>query len=105
MPGTDIYRRTSSADSEELTVLVNRIVESGKDLTSDYEDWYRIGFICAEVKGMAGIEEFVRLSQMCPQKFDRRECVRKYESLCRSHRQGTIGLGTLVWIAREKGAM
>lgn len=98
------YHRTYFDDNmKEMELLIDRIYKSGIDITNTYDSWYRIGFSISTECGMAGASLFHKVSSLYPG-YSYHECDRKYRELDRNNRHD-IHIGTLIWLAREYGAI
>lgn len=87
-----------------LEHLIDLICEQKVDITHDYENWYRIGFIIANICGLAAGEPlFNKISSLYPS-FDYKEASRKFQGLCRDSHQ-VVKLGTLIHLAKEEGVI
>ena len=97
------YRSTGD-EAEDVRRICNLIYEAGIDITYDYNNWYRLGFVIARYLGTEGYPYFDRLSSLCPSKYDPNDTRRKYDALCSSVTDD-LSLGTLIYFAREHGVM
>lgn len=89
------------ADSHEKILLtVDAIVNSGRCITDDYNDWVRLGFALQSELGEAGREPFRRLSAMSAKYPGDEECNKKYDSFMRSSRMG-VTIATFFHMAKE----
>ena len=80
--------------------LINKILESGVDITSDYKNWYQIGASLASEYGEGGRELFHKLSMASP-KYKFSDCDKQYDKCLKNHGRYTIG--TLFHYAKEFG--
>jgi len=97
---------TSHADPSDRTrYKVEQYIaaaESGcNDITSQYGNWFRIGFALASEFGADGERYFHRISQFHP-KYDYCETAAKYAELLRSG-SGRVRIGTFFRIMNENG--
>lgn len=83
---------------ENLTVEIER---NGTDITDGYENWIRIGFSLASALGESGRDYFHRLSKF-NQGYGPHDCDRQFTHLL-TRNNGSITLGTLIYIARLHG--
>ncbi|MBR5237401.1 MAG: PriCT-2 domain-containing protein [Paludibacteraceae bacterium] len=60
---------------------VKKIEERGLDITYEYETWYKLAFSFARPFEEKGRKLFHRLSALCEEKYNERECDRKYSSI------------------------
>lgn len=100
---TDYHRTYSGDNMKEMEHLIDRIYDSGIDITNTYDSWYRIGFSISTECGIAGASLFHKVSSLYPG-YSYHECDRKYRELDRNNRHD-IHIGTLIWLAREFGAI
>jgi hypothetical protein len=70
------------------------------DITTDYEDWYRIGFAFAQEFGIEGETYFHRASQYNP-KYDQAATAKKFAELLRNGRR--VSIGTFFQICKNNG--
>ena len=54
---------SSDMNGDEFELLLAAIEASGKDLTSDYNDWYKIGIAIASEFGESGRDYFHRIGK------------------------------------------
>lgn len=92
---------TSTDDFAQAREVVNRITQTGIDLTDDYNDWFRIGSALANGLGESGRELYHELSQMSS-KYNTAECDKKYDNCLRTG-NGSITLGTFFQMAKDAG--
>ncbi len=95
--------KDGSSEQETILQLIDIIEDKKIDITSDYFDWIRIGFLIANYFGMAGEELFHRLSKFYP-RYDYKETSQKYDNLARTTR-GEVWIGTLIMYAQMEGAI
>ena len=89
-------------DETKLISIIEDIAQQGIDITSDYHDWIRLGFVCANhLGGKAGLSAFITLSKFHPE-FDYRQTTKVYDYLCRTTRE-EVHIGSLIYIARKNG--
>ena len=89
------HKRTNTA---HLDQLLKKIIESGTDITSGYDPWFRIGRALVNEYGENGREHFHQLSRLNPN-YSYDECDRQYDKCLNS--PGTAGSGTLFHYASE----
>ena len=87
-------------DYTRALIAVEDIESSGKDITSDRNQWMRIGFALATL-GEDGRDLFHRVSRFYPE-YDRTETDKQFDSFVRSGGDG-IRLESLFAIAKEHG--
>lgn len=91
-------------EQSQLEHLIDLICEQKIDITHDYENWYRIGFLIANICGLtAGEPLFHKISSLYPS-YDYKEASRKFQGLCRDSHQ-VVKLGTLIHLAKEEGVI
>ena len=90
-------------EASQLKYLINLICQQKVDLTYNYDDWIRIGFIITNIMGMAGEPLFQVVSSFYP-KYDYRETRRTYSNLTRTTRR-ELTLGSLIHLARIEGVV
>ncbi|WP_084647696.1 HRDC domain-containing protein [Gelidibacter mesophilus] len=83
---------------ENLTVEIER---NNIDITDGYENWIRIGFSLATALGENGRDYFHRLSRL-NSGYRAHDCDRQFTNL-HTRNNGSITLGTLIYIARLNG--
>lgn len=86
---------------KEISLVVNRIVAAGIDLTNDYNDWLRLGFALVDALGEGGREHFHHLSSLCP-KYEPKACDRQYDA-CLHGQGGGVTIATFFHMAKEAG--
>lgn len=88
----------------DVETAVERIVENGRDITSGYDNWLRLGFALADGRGEAGRAMYHRLSSMNAQ-YDKAECDRQYDACLRDGRREGSGVtvATLFQMAKDAG--
>ena len=92
------------ATTDELTLLkwiINLVCQKKVDITSDYDNWIRVGFCIANICGLAGESLFHQVSALFPS-YDHKETSRKYQELVRSTRR-EINIGSLIHLVRMEG--
>lgn len=90
----------SFTDKEKLELFAQQIHDSGVDITSDYNDWIKIGFSCAS-EGESGREPFHLICSNYAN-YSREECDKKFSNCLRT-KKNCVTLGTLVKIAKDYG--
>lgn len=88
-------------DLDIIENLTSEIERNNIDITDGYLNWIRIGFSLATTLGENGRAYFDRLSRFNGG-YRPRECDKQYTSLL-SRNNGSITLGTLIYIARING--
>ncbi len=99
-----IYRRTLQTyrGNDDLDRLIQLIVTNGRDITTDYTDWLKIGSTLASIYGEGGRDKFHAISQFY-HKYDPRETDRQFTA-CLRNRPG-YGPGMLFSIAKRYGVV
>jgi len=90
----------SYSEFERFKFAVNKVVESGIDLTTEHHDWAVIGYICASF-GESGREPFHKLSSLYPD-YSREDSDEKF-SYCLKSYNGEVGVGTFYKMCQEHG--
>ncbi|MCE5348136.1 MAG: HRDC domain-containing protein [Bacteroidales bacterium] len=103
-PRKPAYQKSATnADSLNETVesIISSLEEGKIDLTADFNDWWKIGYALCSAFGENGRRYFHRISSMYPYySFD--EVDKKYTQLLKMN-TGRIGIGTLIWMAKQRG--
>ena len=101
-PGSPEKIKIHSDSLLETIDAIVRELESGKiDLTTNYDDWVKIGFSLVSSLGANGRSYFHRISKMFPE-YSYKETDKKYNQLLDSKGKG-VGIGTLIWMAKNHG--
>ena len=83
--------------------LIEKIIDSGVNLTESYSEWLSIGFALHHEFGAIGETYFSRLSQ-CSSKFDAVKCKKQWDAITRHSASGSeVTIGTLVYYAKREG--
>lgn len=90
-------------EQSQLQYLITLICQQKVDLTYDYNNWIRIGFIITNIMGMAGEPLFHAISSFYPQ-YDYQETSRTYRNLTQTTRR-EVTLGSFIHLARIEGAV
>ncbi len=90
-----------SNTNEAVEQLVQWIETTGKDLTSSYDDWLKIGFALANEFGESGASYFHRISKFYP-KYTHKECENKYQQCAKAKGVG-VKIATLFHYAKQAG--
>jgi hypothetical protein len=85
----------------KVEALVSLIEQNRIDITSDYNDWLKIGFSLANEFGESGREFMHRISQFHAS-YDADECDKKYDR-CLRDEQGRTHIGTLFTLCQQQG--
>ena len=86
---------------DKITNILNQIIDSGIDLTQEYEDWIKVGFALANDFGEVGRGLFHKLSNRnAKYKYD--NCDRKYTNLYKSDK-GTCDFRAIINIGKKYG--
>lgn len=83
-----------------IEVLVDTIVGSGIDITTDFDDWTKVAFAIASEYGEEGRHYFHKLAQLSPN-YKRGENDKKYDNALRTGKK--IQISTLIYIAKKYG--
>ena len=90
-------------EQSQLKFVIDLVCQQKVDITSDYDNWIRVGFCIANICGIAGESLFHQVSALYPS-YDYKETSRKYKELVRSTRQ-EVSLGSLIHMARMEGVI
>lgn len=90
-------------EQSQLKCVIDLVCQQKVDITSDYDNWIRVGFCIANICGLAGESLFHQVSSLYPL-YDHKETSRKYKELVRSTRQ-EITLGSLIHLVRLEGVI
>ncbi len=90
----------SYSSLEQLEFVAKRLKESGKDITSSYNDWMRVTFACASL-GEAARESYHTICSLYPE-YNREQCNDKFDNCLRTG-TGQVGFGTLIQMAKDVG--
>lgn len=96
----DIRTNGQADNYTKIESLVERIERRHTDITSDYNQWVKIGFAIASAVGAIGSSLFHRISQYHP-RYDYDQTERLYKS-CLRNANGTVTLGTLVYLVSSE---
>lgn len=96
---TPVYTISDTNDAIEL--LIQWIETTGTDMTSNYEDWLKIGFALADEFGLIGASYYHRISKFYP-KYKYQECEKQYKRCLKGKRVG-VTIGTLFHYAKQAG--
>lgn len=102
-PPRPIRVKTTSTNSRVETRVqdfIQVLENSCRDITSNYDDWIRIGFALANEFGLGGEEYYQRISYFHP-KYNRQECSKKYLNLVRTG--SSIKIATFFKIMQSHG--
>lgn len=86
---------------QQVSIVADRIVRSGIDLTQTYDHWVNIAFALANALGRNGEATFHRLSALNPA-YKQAEAQKLYERALQGGR-GASGAGTLFHLAQQAG--
>lgn len=94
------HAQVNSSNAEDLIKAIINEVENNKiDITTYYEDWIRVGYALHSVLGENGRAFFHRFSAIHPS-YDQAQCDKQFTLLAKRN-NGAIGIGTLVYLAKE----
>lgn len=105
LPSKKIKKPTGSRSGaykssiNKIELLIKRINETGLDITSDYQDWIKIGGAISSEFGDAGNFYFHEISKHHPD-YDSAKCDRKYYSCSKMN---GVSFGSLFYIADSYG--
>ena len=83
---------------EQVNLLIQKLISTGTDLTTHYENWLKVGFALCEL-GEAGREPFMQISSMHPN-YNADECDEKFTKLLEVY-NGSTSLSSLFFLAKE----
>lgn len=99
-PRFDYFYPFSNSDTDEKVArLCREIANQHIDLTTNYDDWMKIGAALSSL-GESGRQWFHMCSSMNPS-YNSGECDRKFNNLLRSTKR--IGIGTFFYACRNAG--
>lgn len=90
-----------SDTSGRVETLIAQLKVSGTDITSDYNDWLKIGFALAGEFGESGRTYFHGISALNAS-YRQEECDKKYDECLKSNKGGT-NISTLFYLAQQQG--
>lgn len=93
--------KSKASDLDKIKSIVNRIEESGTDITKEYHDWINIGFGLVNEMGEAGRDYFHRISRYYPN-YDPKESDAKYTDAMKNS-SGSVRINTILEIAKKYG--
>lgn len=87
----------------DIEHVINQIESRSINLTSGYDEWYKIGFAILSKYGDTpqGLDYFQRISQF-HEEYDAGKTAQKYRQLAQSA-SGKVGIGTLYYHAKQAG--
>lgn len=91
--------RTRTSDTEKIEKITQTIEQHGIDITSDYDDWVKVGGALAGAIGSAGRDYFHRISKQHPD-YDIKKCDSKFDSCMKMNK---INLGSLFQVCGYYG--
>ena len=87
----------------EVKEVVHRLIASGTDITTVYEDWRDIGFALADGLGESGRDIYHKISAQHP-KYNPAECDKQYDACLKSHgKERVIRINTFFQKAKDAG--
>lgn len=89
-------------DDRRFGLLMDRIDETGVDITSSRIDWVKIGMAIAGRYGESGLSYFCRISSKNAG-YSESECSRQYRSFLKS--RASVSMSSIFWIAKNEGLM
>lgn len=81
--------------------LIAKLQTTGTDITSDYNNWLKVGFALAGEFGEAGRRYFHDISAI-NSGYERQECDKKYDQ-CLKTDSGKTNIATLFYLAEQQG--
>jgi len=70
----------AETNQKNVEIIITKIEQNKIDITSNYQDWLKIGFALFSEFNITGLNYFIRISSFYP-KFDRNECIIKYNEI------------------------
>ena len=98
LPKTNVYL---SNKENPLKKLIEAIEKERIDITNTYENWIKVGYAISESMGANGREYFHRISQFHSEY--KQEVTDKLYSRLSNNNNGSITMGTLFFLAKERG--
>jgi len=89
-------------DDRRFSMLLDKLDDTGVDITSSRQDWVKIGIAIAGRYGDAGESYFHRISDKNAG-YTQRECSKQYKSFLRS--RSCVSMSSVFWIAKGYGVM
>lgn len=93
--------KSKASDLDKIRSIVNRIEESGTDITKEYHDWINIAFGLVNEMGEAGRDLFHRISRFYPN-YNPKESDGKYTDAMKNG-SGSVRINTILEIAKKYG--
>jgi len=92
-----------ATEAEQLIHVLDLIEQSGVDITEDYHVWINCGLVIAPILGWDGAKYFHRLSARYEYYYPQQ--TRDVYHNIMVNARGDIGIGSLVYYARQMGAI
>lgn len=92
---------STDTDEEQISSIVNLLVNRGIDITCGYSNWLNLGFALADSLGEGGRAYYHKLSRM-NSGYNTAECDKQYSACLRSHGQG-VTIKTFFQMAKDAG--
>lgn len=89
-PARTLIIRQDTSNCDKIENYITQIEQTRLDLTTDYDQWVRIGMSLASEFGRGGEEYFLRVSQFHP-KFDQTETEKKFDNFLKTGKRIKIG--------------
>lgn len=89
-------------DDRRFSLLLDKLDDTGVDITSNRQDWVKIGIAIAGRYGDSGLSYFDRISKYHP-KYNQKEIYHQYKSFLRS--RAGVSMSTIFWLAKGCGVM
>ena len=99
---TDNPVTTNHKIKEDVESLIQVIEDNEIDITSEYQDWIKIGFALADEFGEQGREYFHRISSL-NSRYEFDECAEQYEQCSREYDNNGVTIKSLFGIAKDHG--
>ena len=98
LPKTNVYLSNKENPLKELTEAIEK---ERIDITNTYENWIKVGYAISESMGENGRVYFHRISQFHPEY--KKEATDKLYNRLSNRNNGSITMGTLFFLAKERG--
>jgi hypothetical protein len=98
---TDVIPTDKESIKASVEYVIQQIEDKNLDITSKYDDWYKIGFALVDQFGDEGRDYFHRVSQYYDG-YNEENCNRQFDYCYHSNGSG-ITIGTFFKIAQENG--
>lgn len=101
-PRSTFKRVSGNVSHKRIEIVTRRIENERLDITTNYDDWFRIGFSLISELGEEGRDYFHRISRFY-EKYDFDECDKQFNKCLQRDRNGDITIGTFFYYAKNAG--